>query len=65
MTPTAHHYTRIHADARRRELLRAASQYGKAFAVTAMIVATLYLTFGDVIQRTAADAVAAQNMGGW
>lgn len=65
MTPTARAYTRLHRDARRAELRRAARQYGIAFAVTALIAAALWLTFGDVIDRTAADALAAQVAGGW
>lgn len=65
MTPIAHAYTRIHRNARRKELRAAASSHGKAFVISAMIFAALYLVCGDVIQRTAADAVAAQNMGAW
>jgi len=65
MTPTARAYTRLHRDARRAELRRAARHYGLAFAITAMILAALWLTFGDVIERTAADALAAQVAGRW
>jgi len=65
MTPTARAYTRLHRDARRAELRRAARPYGIAALITAAIVAALWLTFGDVIERTAAEALAAQVAGRW
>jgi hypothetical protein len=64
MTPTAHAYTRMHRDARRAELRRAARAYGIAALITGAIALPMFLIFGDVIERTAADALAAQVAGG-